>query len=209
MAAHGVPQVRLRGGAGRPARADRRAGPAAVREAGAAGLVGGDLEGGQRGGARPRRSSWRSSTTRVVMVERLVEGHGGGVLGARQRRPEASRPGEIVMKGPTGTTTRRSTPTAGWSWSCRRGSPTRARATCGGWRVEVFRLVGCSGMARVDFFVTDGGVLVNELNTIPGFTATSVYAKLWEATGIAYPELLRPAGASWRWSGTSGAEHRY
>jgi D-alanine-D-alanine ligase len=42
----------------------------------------------------------------------------------------------------------------------------------------------------VDFFVTDEGVLVNELNTIPGFTATSVYAKLWEASGVPYPELL-------------------
>ena len=46
-------------------------------------------------------------------------------------------------------------------------------------------------MARVDFFVRDGGeVVVNELNTIPGFTATSVYAKLFEASGIPYPELL-------------------
>jgi D-alanine-D-alanine ligase len=46
-------------------------------------------------------------------------------------------------------------------------------------------------MARVDFFVRqDGVVLVNELNTIPGFTATSVYAKLFEASGIPYPELL-------------------
>jgi D-alanine-D-alanine ligase len=45
-------------------------------------------------------------------------------------------------------------------------------------------------MARVDFFVTEEGVLVNELNTIPGFTATSVYAKLWEASGVPYPELL-------------------
>ena len=46
------------------------------------------------------------------------------------------------------------------------------------------------GMARVDFFVRDGEVLVNELNTIPGFTATSVYAKLFEASGIPYPELV-------------------
>jgi D-alanine-D-alanine ligase len=56
--------------------------------------------------------------------------------------------------------------------------------------IEVFRIAGCSGMARVDFFVTEDGVLVNELNTIPGFTSTSVYAKLWEATGVPYPELL-------------------
>ncbi len=51
-------------------------------------------------------------------------------------------------------------------------------------------MVGCSGMARVDFFVEDDRVLVNELNTIPGFTPTSVYAKLLEADGISYSELL-------------------
>jgi D-alanine-D-alanine ligase len=53
-----------------------------------------------------------------------------------------------------------------------------------------FTLAGCSGLARCDFFVDpDGGVLVNEINTMPGFTTTSVYAKLLEASGIAYPEL--------------------
>jgi D-alanine-D-alanine ligase len=49
----------------------------------------------------------------------------------------------------------------------------------------------CEGMARVDFFVRpDGEVVVNEINTIPGFTATSVYAKLFEASGIPYADLL-------------------
>ena len=57
--------------------------------------------------------------------------------------------------------------------------------------VESFVVAECEGMARVDFFVReDGEVLVNELNTIPGFTSTSVYAKLFEASGIPYPELL-------------------
>jgi len=57
--------------------------------------------------------------------------------------------------------------------------------------VDAFVATECEGMARVDCFVTSGGeVLVNELNTIPGFTATSVYAKLFEASGIPYPELL-------------------
>lgn len=57
--------------------------------------------------------------------------------------------------------------------------------------VESFLATECEGMARVDFFVSLGGeVLVNEINTIPGFTATSVYAKLFEATGIPYAELL-------------------
>jgi D-alanine-D-alanine ligase len=55
---------------------------------------------------------------------------------------------------------------------------------------HVYSLAGCSGLARCDFFVNKGGeVLVNEINTIPGFTETSVYAKLWEASGVAYPEL--------------------
>ena len=55
---------------------------------------------------------------------------------------------------------------------------------------EVFRLAGCSGLARCDFFVEpDGTVLVNELNTMPGFTETSVYAKLLEADGVSYPDL--------------------
>ena len=56
--------------------------------------------------------------------------------------------------------------------------------------VEVFRRTSCSGLARVDFFVDGERVLVNELNTMPGFTATSVYAKLFEASGVPYPELL-------------------
>ena len=56
--------------------------------------------------------------------------------------------------------------------------------------VEAFQLGGCSGLARCDFFVEpDGKVLVNEINTMPGFTETSVYAKLWEASGLAYPDL--------------------
>lgn len=54
---------------------------------------------------------------------------------------------------------------------------------------EVFMLCGCSGLARCDFFVDGEEVLVNELNTIPGFTETSVYGKLFEADGISYPEL--------------------
>ena len=57
--------------------------------------------------------------------------------------------------------------------------------------VAAFVASDCEGMARVDFFVTDDGeVLVSELNTIPGFTSTSVYAKLFEASGIPYAELL-------------------
>jgi len=56
--------------------------------------------------------------------------------------------------------------------------------------LTAFELGGCSGLARCDFFVEpDGEILVNEINTMPGFTETSVYAKLWEASGLGYPDL--------------------
>jgi D-alanine-D-alanine ligase len=55
---------------------------------------------------------------------------------------------------------------------------------------RAFKAVGASGLARCDFFVREGGeVLVNEINTIPGFTSTSVFAKLFDASGIPYPEV--------------------
>jgi D-alanine-D-alanine ligase len=57
--------------------------------------------------------------------------------------------------------------------------------------MEAYRRAGCAGLARADFFVErDGRVLVNELNTMPGFTDTSVFAKLFEASGVPYPELV-------------------
>ena len=57
--------------------------------------------------------------------------------------------------------------------------------------VKAFRVVGCDGMARVDFFVTaDRRVLINELNTIPGFTDISMYSKAMAASGVSYPEII-------------------
>jgi D-alanine-D-alanine ligase len=56
---------------------------------------------------------------------------------------------------------------------------------------RTFEAFGCEGLARVDFFVTpDGEVLVNEINTMPGFTPVSMYPRMWEATGLGYPELI-------------------
>ena len=58
--------------------------------------------------------------------------------------------------------------------------------------IDAFVASECEGLARVDFFVreSDGEVVLNELNTMPGFTATSVYAKLFEASGVPYGELV-------------------
>jgi D-alanine-D-alanine ligase len=55
--------------------------------------------------------------------------------------------------------------------------------------VTAFRLAGCSGLARADFFVDGDEVLLNELNTMPGFTQTSVYGELWARDGVSYPDL--------------------
>jgi D-alanine-D-alanine ligase len=57
--------------------------------------------------------------------------------------------------------------------------------------IAAFRAIDGAGMARVDFFLTrDGRLLLNEVNTIPGFTSISMYPKLWEASGVPYPELV-------------------
>ncbi|ATE56903.1 D-alanine--D-alanine ligase family protein [Actinosynnema pretiosum] len=57
--------------------------------------------------------------------------------------------------------------------------------------VEAFRALDCQGLARVDFFVTeDGGLVVNEINTMPGFTPISMYPRMWEVTGTSYRDLL-------------------
>jgi D-alanine-D-alanine ligase len=58
--------------------------------------------------------------------------------------------------------------------------------------VRAFKAIDCCGMARVDFFIEakEGRVLVNEINTIPGFTKVSMYPKLWEASGLSYPRLI-------------------
>ena len=57
--------------------------------------------------------------------------------------------------------------------------------------VDAFISLGCSGLARVDFFLTaNNEIVINELNTMPGFTATSVFPKMWAATGVAYTDVI-------------------
>ncbi len=56
--------------------------------------------------------------------------------------------------------------------------------------VQAFQTLSCEGMARVDFFLRGEEILINELNTIPGFTSISMYPKLWGASGIPYPQLI-------------------
>ena len=129
-----------------------------------------------------------------VLIEENVDGIEVecGVLG--NRSPIASLPGEIVAHGFDG---------ADWyDFSAKYDEggmdlvvppriPAETVARVQEISVDAFIATECEGMARVDCFVTPGGeVLVNELNTIPGFTPTSVYAKLFEESGVPYGELL-------------------
>jgi D-alanine-D-alanine ligase len=116
-------------------------------------------------------------------VECSVLGHTDGA--------QASQPGEIVLLKGAGWYDYEAKYTEG---GMELQVPARisdaARERVRALAVEAFRVAGCSGLARVDFFVDGKDVLLNELNTMPGQTATSVYAKLWAAGGIPYPELL-------------------
>ena len=109
------------------------------------------------------------------------------VLG--RARPQASPPGEIVLHSEFYDYAAKYEP-GGMDLVVPARIAPGAHATVRRLAVSVFKLCGCSDLARVDFFVDRERVLVNELNTMPGFTPTSVYAKLWEADGISYPALV-------------------
>ncbi|MDP7721469.1 D-alanine--D-alanine ligase family protein [Mycobacterium sp. TY814] len=56
--------------------------------------------------------------------------------------------------------------------------------------IRAFEAIGCQGLARVDFFLTEAGPVINEINTMPGFTTISMYPRMWAASGVDYPTLL-------------------
>jgi D-alanine-D-alanine ligase len=123
----------------------------------------------------------------------IIEAHAGGrevecsVLGNDE--PGASQPGEIVVHGEWYDYERKYED-GGMELVVPAPIGDEAVARVRELAVTVFKTTGCTGLARCDFFVLEGGeVLVNELNTIPGFTSTSVFAKLFEASGVSYPEL--------------------
>lgn len=59
-----------------------------------------------------------------------------------------------------------------------------------GYAVQAFEALGCEGLARVDFFLGDDGLVINEINTMPGFTPTSMFPQMWAESGVSYPELV-------------------
>jgi D-alanine-D-alanine ligase len=127
----------------------------------------------------------------------IVEAFSGGlevecaVLG--NERPAASVPGEIVLTSADWYDYEAKYTPGGMELVVPARIPDTVAEEVRRLAVETFVRVGCMGLARVDFFIElnppTQRVLVNELNTMPGFTPTSVYPKLWDASGVAFPEL--------------------
>jgi D-alanine-D-alanine ligase len=103
--------------------------------------------------------------------------------------PEASVPGEIVLADAEWYDYEAKYTPGGMELVVPARIPAVTREEVRRLARETFMRVGCAGLARVDFFVEGDRVLVNELNTLPGFTATSVFPKLWEASGVGFAEL--------------------
>ncbi len=110
------------------------------------------------------------------------------VLGST-RSAEVSQPGEIVISADWYDFAAKYEP-SGMQLRVPAQISDTARERLRAMALEAFSRFGCSGLARADFFVEGERVLLNELNTMPGFTPTSVYAKLWAASGLPYPQLV-------------------
>jgi D-alanine-D-alanine ligase len=130
----------------------------------------------------------------LVIVEAAARGLEIECAVLGNEEPIASEPGEIVLTGGENgwyDYDAKYTP-GGMRLVVPARIPAAARERVRRLAVEVFVQLGCAGLARVDFFVDPerDAVLVNEPNTMPGFTETSVYGKLFAASGVPYEELL-------------------
>ena len=103
--------------------------------------------------------------------------------------PRVSGPGEICIEGDWYDYAAKYTP-GGMQLQVPARISEGAAAELAGLAARAFTAAGCSGLARADFFVAGDEVLLNELNTMPGQTATSVYGVLWRHSGLAYPALM-------------------
>jgi D-alanine-D-alanine ligase len=111
------------------------------------------------------------------------------VLG--NEKPIASLPGEIVVQHDFYSYDAKYLDDKGARLEIPARLPTKIVKEIQRTAVRAYRALCCEGMARVDFFLRPNGqVLVNEINTIPGFTKISMYPKMWEASGLSYPRLI-------------------
>ena len=126
-----------------------------------------------------------------VMIEEAITGREIEVAVLGNADPQASRPGEVVPSREFYDYEDKYV-SSGAQLTIPAPLPPDVEAEARRLAVAAFRALRVDGMARVDFFYEepDRGLLVNEVNTIPGFTPISMYPKLWEASGLPYPKLL-------------------
>ena len=125
----------------------------------------------------------------LVIVEAFSDGMEVECSVLGNSEPQASVPGEIVVLTGDWYDYEAKYSDGGMELVVPARLPDAVREDVRRLAVDTFLRVGCAGLARVDFFVEGDRVLVNELNTMPGFTGTSAYPKLWEASGIPPAEL--------------------
>lgn len=128
--------------------------------------------------------------TKIIIEENIIGREiECSVLG--NENPIASVPGEVIVKHEFYSYEAKYIDENGAALSIPAKLPKKIIERVKKLAVEAFKVLGCEGMGRVDFFVKkNGAVLVNEINTIPGFTSISMYPRLWEASGISYPQLI-------------------
>jgi D-alanine-D-alanine ligase len=115
-----------------------------------------------------------------------------GVLGGRAGgRPRASVAGEIVVSGRGFYDfDAKYLDAPGIDLVCPADLTEAQLAEMQSLAVRAFEAIDCAGLARVDFFLTDDGWVINEVNTMPGFTPISMFPKVWQASGFSYPDLI-------------------
>jgi D-alanine-D-alanine ligase len=126
-----------------------------------------------------------------ILVEEFIKGREieCSVLG--NEKPIASLPGEIVVKSEFYSYEAKYLDENGANLEIPAKLPEEITRKIQEYAIKAFKVLCCHGMARVDFFLRNNTeVLVNEINTIPGFTKISMYPKLWEASGVSYTELI-------------------
>jgi len=125
-----------------------------------------------------------------ILIEEYIEGREieCAVLGNEQ--PRASCPGEVIPRHEFYSYEAKYVDPQGAILEIPASLPQDTVEKIQYLAIQAFRTLYCEGMARVDFFLRGEEILVNELNTIPGFTSISMYPKLWEASGLPYPQLI-------------------
>ncbi len=131
---------------------------------------------------------------RKVLIERAVDAREIECAVLGNDDPIASVPGEILVHHKDGfySYDAKYVDPSGASWKIPADLPAATAARVQTLAVETFRTLELAGLARVDFFLSrgDGALYVNEVNTLPGFTAISMYPKMWEASGLSQKALL-------------------